>query len=265
MAALVLGWLIVLLDHPIYMLYEGRLWWPQWLRNLAIAQQEARLAKIIRRGADKDDPQHLEWELKERDYPISKNTGDPHALYPTRLGNLLAATEGYSSRIYGADGVFYWYRIWLVMDKDQRVEVDQTQSIADSGLYSSFCLAIAGVLALAYGLMATPRPFDFLPIIELPFVADQSRLIAVAVLLVALSYAVYRIHLYPQRQYGELVMALYDQYLPKLTFVKSVAWISMDRGGLSPNDQAETYQAASLYLRWYRVRPAVGAESRKPS
>jgi hypothetical protein len=283
-AAIGLGWLVVLLDQPIYMLLEGRRWWPQPLRDFGMRQQQRRLDKIVRLAAappplnpaptpgsaedqamKQKERQTIEWNLKQRDYAIDRDSGKPIVLYPTRLGNLLSASEGYPSRIYGADGVFYWYRLWLLMDKDLRAEVDQTQSIADSGVYVSFCVAVAAVLSLIYGVIAIPRPFSFFPEIVLPYVAGHPSLIGLAVLLAGLSYAVYRLDLHAQRQYGELFMALYDHFLPKLEFIDAVSAITTARGGIALATDLEKRRATSLYLRWYRVRPAAGQPTIPPT
>src|SRR5579864_8580919 len=50
MEAVVLGWLIVLLDQPIYMLYEGRRYWPGFLRKLLIRVQATSLSSSIKKS-----------------------------------------------------------------------------------------------------------------------------------------------------------------------------------------------------------------------
>src|SRR2546423_1779027 len=50
--AVVLGWLVVLLDQPIYMLYEGRRYWPNFLRTRLIDRQTMTLARDREKSAN---------------------------------------------------------------------------------------------------------------------------------------------------------------------------------------------------------------------
>jgi len=45
-ATLVLGWLTMLLDMPIYMLYEGRRYWPGRLKRFGISLEQKRLERL---------------------------------------------------------------------------------------------------------------------------------------------------------------------------------------------------------------------------
>lgn len=280
-SALLFGWLIVVSDQPLYMLYEGRRWWPDGLRKKRLSVHRRRLAEIetavaaekaakeaarqaALTGAPIANPNSLatETSLKRRDFPVDKN-GARYAPYPTRLGNMLASSEGYSSAAYGADGVFWWHRIWLVMDKDLRAEVDQAQAIADSGLYSSFCIAVASLLTLIYGVIAIPRLTPAVPLIELPYVAGHPILIGGAIVLMCLAYLVYRLHLFSQRQYGELIMALYDHYLPKLDYVTKIAELAKERGSADAPKKADQFRVAARYLRWHEIRKT-GAFTNEP-
>jgi flagellar biosynthesis regulator FlaF len=65
-----------------------------------------------------------------------------------RLGNLITAFESYSNTRYGIDGVFYWNRIWLKLEKDVRDDIDNHQAMADSTVYASFILFINALLCL---------------------------------------------------------------------------------------------------------------------
>src|SRR5689334_14527323 len=50
--AIVWGWLVVLADQPIYMLYEGRRYWPAPLREFFQAREQRRLDRLRQRAAD---------------------------------------------------------------------------------------------------------------------------------------------------------------------------------------------------------------------
>jgi hypothetical protein len=170
------------------------------------------------------------------------------------LGNLLASYETYPRRIYGLDAIFYWYRIWLVLAKELREELDQSQAIADSALYVSFSLMIAAIMCVIYFIMKLPYPGQFEPIFL--FYAPTANVLSVlAIICFALSYAMYRIALFAQRQYGELFKALFDQFHDKLGFVNEVVEFVGSLGGDTNVAPRERYAIVSRYLRWHRIRP----------
>ena len=61
---------------------------------------------------------------------IRQFPADEHDHYiatrPTKMGNILASYEDYPDSRYGMDSVFYWHRLWLIVDKDTREEIDRT-------------------------------------------------------------------------------------------------------------------------------------------
>jgi hypothetical protein len=87
--------------------------------------------------------------LVAAEWPVDEG-GDPYALYPTQLGNILAGFELYPKVKYGIDAIFYWYRLWVSLDKDLREEIDTVQAVVDSTLYVSFTLYVSAALALFY-------------------------------------------------------------------------------------------------------------------
>src|SRR4051812_49479200 len=107
---------MLLLDMPIYMVAEGRRFWPAWLRGWCLAAERGRLARLLtgrqeaRARGDRREVQERDVEI--RGFPCDPN-GVPTAQFPTRLGNLLTAFETYPDRKYGMDGVFAWPRLWL--------------------------------------------------------------------------------------------------------------------------------------------------------
>lgn len=262
-AAIVLGWLVVLLDSPIYMAFEGRRFWPSRLRALGHRNEKARLARILAQEAKGGDGA-IEWSLKTLDFPLSKN-GEREAVYPTRLGNLLAAFERYPTIVYGIDGVFFWYRIWPQLDKDLRAEIDQAQAIADSGLYVSACLVASGLIGPVYLVMQLPRIGDY-PAVTLPLLPSQQILIIFSMAAFAGAYLTYRVSLFSQRTYGEMFRALFDVYRDKLDFVDDVVKIAKAKGADDPGaEKKEQYMTAWRFLRWYKVRKSGADQNEKPN
>ena len=52
---MIAGWLLVLLDMPIYMLYEGRRWWPARLRKVFIGHEQRRCTRLQEQVRNKKD------------------------------------------------------------------------------------------------------------------------------------------------------------------------------------------------------------------
>jgi hypothetical protein len=112
------GWVIVVCDMRIYMLFEGRRYWPHPLRRGLIKLQQLRLVRLLKKSEnEKTDPRRaLEAQVELRHYPVNAD-GDPYVEFPTRLGNIIEEYETYSRIKYGISAVFYWYRLWVVIDK----------------------------------------------------------------------------------------------------------------------------------------------------
>jgi hypothetical protein len=95
---------------PIYMLLEGRRYWPPRLRAWMIDREKKRLQTLKQIVEDRDklagDP---EAAVEYACFPVTEG-GDAYAEYPTQLGNLITSHETYPMSKYGINGVFYWHR-----------------------------------------------------------------------------------------------------------------------------------------------------------
>jgi hypothetical protein len=127
-AIILFGWLMLFLDMPIYTLAQGRRFWPARLKRWGIKREKARLDALMssRNAAPPED--RGEYDLQIRQFALDAS-GEPVAVLPTRLGNLLRASESYPDRKYGIDGVFGWYRLWIAIDKELRGELDDQQAL----------------------------------------------------------------------------------------------------------------------------------------
>lgn len=256
--AVIFGWLIVLSDQPIYMLLEGRRYSPAWLRDWLLDRQRQRLINIqndyLRLTADGQTARAAEVNIKKLDYPID-DTGGYFAQMPTRLGNLLYAYETYTDTAYGLDSIFYWYRLWLVLDKDLRNELNETQAIADSPVYVCFASYVSVIIVLAYAFGGAVVMYLHRPLFNLPYLPSPGLTALLALVPLALGNVLYRVSLFAQRAYGELYKSMFDQFRDKLTFVDSVNAIAVQKGG-DPADVAENkFRVTSRYLRWHKIRP----------
>jgi hypothetical protein len=156
-----------------------------------------------------------------RNFPMTEE-GEYQIQFPSRLGNLLSAYEAYPTRIYGMDSVFYWYRLWLKADKDLREEIDNQQAVADSAVYASIALFIAGGLWLFYALFATiqfhfasfyPGLFLKIPVSKVALIQFLPRppfLWLLSLLFIVMGYLIYRVSYRFHAQFGETFKSMFD-------------------------------------------------------
>lgn len=87
LSILIFGWLIVVLDMPIYMLFEGRRFWPKLLRDLFTSRERIRLRKleqIIVECRETDRRRYIEASVEIRRFPLNE-IGSWDVRFPTRL------------------------------------------------------------------------------------------------------------------------------------------------------------------------------------
>lgn len=164
--AAIAGILLFLLDTPIYRLLEGRLFWPAWLRDLGTKLQHSIIKRLQSRldqlraeleseeAKQQPDRAAIQWKKREMglvtdsllDFPWDEY-GEPRAFWPTRFGNVLASWEYYPETRYGMDTTFYWYRLWLITDDNDRKEIDTNWALAQVWTY----MAVASLVALQIG------------------------------------------------------------------------------------------------------------------
>jgi hypothetical protein len=237
------GWLVVVSDMPLYMLFEGRAYWPDRLWRLCVAHEakrvrdlEAKLSEYEKEASGESLPDAhrkraernvVETYVKLRSYPLARDgegeTRGPRANYvsrlPTRLGNILEAYEENPDRLYGMPSVFYWWRVWMTLDKDLREEIDGQQAMADSTVYISFAFFFNGLAWAFYGVLLglnnlalrseslrlPPQRatlFTHLPPWwVIPLLSAASFL---------LCFIVYRISLHLHAQFGEVYKSVFD-------------------------------------------------------
>lgn len=242
---MILGLSLLLLDMPIYMVFEGRRFWPRALRNLGLAWQQWRLARLRKKSAcESDSSAKVELDLRAWQYPLDATTAQPMALYPTRLGNLLASFETYPTIKYGLDGVFFWPRLWVAIGKDLRDELDTAQAIVDGAIYGAFSFLVWAVLAALYAF-ALHGAFDW-------------RWLAASGSFVVLSYLFYRAALPSYAQYGQLFEATFDQYRDQLKFGALVDDLDEHMADARAPGRSEREDARVVwrFLRWHRYRPS---------
>jgi hypothetical protein len=222
------------------MLITGRRFWPTQLRKRAVLQQTARLAKIRGQAdAETDKARQIELDLLAAAFPLDRENGTPMALYPTRLGNLFASYETYPTVKYGIDGVFFWPRLLVVMDKDLRAEVDSAQAMADGALNSAFAFAVASPVAMLNAHLT-----------------QNGAWVVLALSSVLLCFLFYLSALPQYAQFGVLFCAVFDQYRDRLDFGSLVEDLDRHMADVraAARPQREVHRAAWRFLRWHRYR-----------
>jgi hypothetical protein len=190
-------------------------------------------------------------------YPINKD-GQAYVHSPTRLGNIIESFENYPKVKYGLDSVFYWYRLWVVLDKDLREEIDSAQAVVDSAVYISFALYVSGVVMLVYAVLATiVDRLRWLPAIKLPYVPAPSILSVMALGCLIAGFVIYRLSLPAHAQFGELFKSVFDQFRSKLAFddvLEDIARITGDPASTLYLSQRDKNKIIWRYLKWHTIR-----------
>jgi len=263
-STLAMGWLFSLFDMSIYMLFEGRRFWPSWLRKRRTRRQQARVDDWLRRATELDElgdrTGAIEYRVRAYRYPIGggahpPTSGVPAAMMPTELGNVIYGYETYSTVKYGMDGMFFWDRIWVISDSNLRSSFDEEQALCDSAIYSCFASLLNFVLFALYGLMEV----SFLN----PVHWNYSTYLALALVSLFFSFVMYRAAITANAQFGEKLKALFDVYVDKVPLQAPLTAIQKKTGTqYSEGYDSDRTQAAWRYLRWHRYKAFPGAESK---
>jgi hypothetical protein len=262
------------------MLYEGRRYWPIRLHSRALRREQRRLLHLQesaeRARATGDRQRYLEACSDVARFPLAPD-GERYAAMPTRLGNLMYEYELYPSCKYGLDSVFFFYRIWVSIDKDLRDEIERKQASVDGAVYLSFVLALAAVwffawfwillAAHSYGRsvqVLSPWLLRFGESIEFAWALPTWVNLQLSGICLMLAYGVYRLSLYAHAQYGEFFKALFDQHRSRLQHQDLLDYLAEATGdrSLGSADFKQANRAVWRYLRWHKVRLSGQDENR---
>lgn len=257
------GWAIIISDMPIYMIFEGRRYWPKWVWKISKQWEEKRLERLQKayKKALKEgnEEKYIELSVERRKFPINE-LGEYYAACPTRFGNLILSYEDYPNRIYGMDSPFYWPRIWLLLEKDLRDEVDESQALTDSAIYSTVALYVCGLLCLIYYILQllNVKWIDYLPKKEILF--------GLFVGCIGIGYSIYRISLHLFAQFGEIFKSVFDIHHKLVSFddiLVKIAEISR-KPNLVNFTAKQKNKIIWRYLHNYRIKLEETGESFTP-
>jgi|WetSurMetagenome_2_1015567.scaffolds.fasta_scaffold40954_3 hypothetical protein len=251
-----IGYLFIIFDMHIYMLFEGRRYLPFYDCFLKLERRRLyHFKKLEKKYRNSGEPIYGEISVELRRFPINEK-GAFYAKYPTRLGNLLASYEDYPERRYGMDGVFYWYRIWLTLHNDIREELDSRQAMVDSTVYSGVALIINAIILAIYAVL---QANGFSMVSGLP---NALILLVFSISCIMLHYGLYRGSLYLHANYGEAFKSLFDMHKDNVNAmvenaINEIILITNDPT-LKTKPQSEKYLIAWRYLHNYRIRTKDG-------
>ncbi len=210
-----LGFLLSIGSDFIYEVYEGR-HWPSALAKWRTTKWQDYVSSLLQKAQDKNDPKYDERWSELQQFPVLVGEDDvvrPTATAPTKMGNVLASYEQYPKRRYGMESVFYWERLWLVLDKDVRQEIDSAWAPTDTLLYVSAGLSGAGALYLSLAVMSSLFALVGLVVLDgWSLVRD----ITLGVLGLALSVLFYSWSIPGHLANGEAFRSAFDLYRSKL-------------------------------------------------
>lgn len=162
---LLLVWVMAIglltLNHPLYRFLEGYMF-PDWLAEPLKACKRESLQKAL----DEIKALFLRWSVEREKFPaadlrryrtLTRDTANSMPstsadVLPTDFGNAIRASELYSRDIYGADGVWVWFRLATVIPKDIVKQIQESRTQVD--FLINCCMLSCVISALAFGRTA---------------------------------------------------------------------------------------------------------------
>lgn len=148
---LVFGMVIISFDFYIYRFFMGTGILPKFilreLRSQLIngfdklgSRYDSYLAEKRNPATSQDRKEKLEENMVDMSHKLRENpfNTEKEMLYPsapTRLGNIIIEYESYTDAQYGMNFNVFWSRIWQIMPKDNRDDLDLRAARADFSVY----------------------------------------------------------------------------------------------------------------------------------
>lgn len=131
------NWISDWLKLPLLQFLEGYWKWPlRWLRtsltenlNEKLIVKRTRLAALGSQATmtPEEEKEFKKLEAEDESYPQDKQF-----LLPTKLGNLLRASELYPHRVYGLEILTVFPRLWLVLPEGVQTEIAESRQHLDN-------------------------------------------------------------------------------------------------------------------------------------
>jgi hypothetical protein len=145
------AWIVERFTLPVTRLLEG--YWPDLcgFRQWCVTAAQKRRDKIYSEWVELSvlpDPSMQQKRRRLALDEILQRTPPDGRLLPTRLGNILRASETRPISKYGLDAVICWPRLWLLLPDANREDVAAARDKMDDGVR----LVLWGILSLVWGI-----------------------------------------------------------------------------------------------------------------
>jgi hypothetical protein len=232
---IIIGMILWSIDLYIYQFFEGirfwrrDIWWWQYRRILnyrrKLYNNITTKISAITLSENKEEIKNLSINIKSLSDRLREYPNDPQNIEATRLGNVLADYETYSSEQYGMSFNVFWGRIWLILPQELRDEIKLRSAEADFPVYISFIFFLGSFLV---GLRLISLKNDVYMLINQTFrLSGMGQffaflgivLIAVCIFL-CISRIFYIISISAHKKYGKYVKSIIDIY--RIEYAKKI-------------------------------------------
>ena len=223
----IIGTILWSMDLYIYQFFEGIcfwrpcVWWWQYGRILNVRRKiynELTTNISVRNvSRNEEETKNLNMVIKNLSDRLREYPNDPKNIEATRLGNVLADYETYSSEQYGMSFNVFWGRIWLILPQELRDEIKLRSAEADFPVYVSFIFFLCSFLV---GLRLISLKNDIYVLINQTtglsgmeqFLAFSGSVLLAVCIFLGLSRFFYIISISAHKKYGRYVKAVIDIY-----------------------------------------------------
>jgi hypothetical protein len=205
--------IVYILDDKIYKIFVGDMLWPGFLKKFKVKRENRYVEKLSKQKKKLEDEgkkksgQYTDVWCKLNIFPINSNIKDDKEYdvhRPTRLGNIIYGYESYPSTRYGMDAAFFWYRIWLRLEKNIKDEIDPVKSKADCAVFSSFVFYVSFVIHLIAFVVSYFQARNVI------FLVSSKTFLIIALVSLILGYLSYLCSLSLHEIYGEFFKSIFD-------------------------------------------------------
>lgn len=221
----IIGFTLTALNTYILKLFEGYVFLPNY-SNAKKAQLKKAKTLIYKRELLKNRIDRLEKKknkngkqlslLRSQYYSIAAEydhsfpSSIDHIL-PTEFGNILKASEEYSSSRYGIDGVTFWPRLFHVIPRSYQIAIDEANnqlSFLVNLSVLSFALSLLCIIAIIFSLLVVYTPLDY------PEIALSDTIVFTIAYTLSITSAIFfhRASLFSVGAFGFMIRSAYDLF-----------------------------------------------------